>query len=89
MPGPTLNEAEIRSLARQRIEDSILPVMLVTALDAGYGTEKACSVCGQTIERGQVEYEVPSPRKGTLAFHLTCFAHWQLECANWVRKGRI
>jgi hypothetical protein len=67
------------------MERDALPVMLVTALQAGYGSGQRCAVCDYFIAQSQVEYEVAIPQSGTVALHLTCFALWQLECADRLR----
>lgn len=85
MPGLLRSEAELRQLARERMAAEVRPVMLVSEVHAGYGWEERCSVCGEAIARSQIEYKVRAFRGG--AFHMMCYALWQLECAERVREG--
>ena len=87
MPGPPISESEIRTIVRQLIETGRLPVLLVHNVDGGYGSERSCRICGEPILTTQVEYEVRegSPARG--AFHMKCYAIWQLECGERVQSG--
>ena len=79
---PVLPEAELRSLAVERIEDGRLPLALSTRIDAGYGAGGTCVLCDQTISSEKIEYDVVDPRtKRRLSFHLACHLAWQRECA--------
>jgi hypothetical protein len=87
MAGPPIPEEKLRSLVCERIERGALPILLVRAVDAGYGHDQpSCSACGETILNAQIEYEVRETPNGNLTLHLTCFALWQLECAGRIRK---
>jgi len=86
MPGPNLPEEEIRSRARQAIEEGRVPVMLATVIIGGHGYGKPCFVCRESITRSQIAYEVLAEGKGLIRFHLTCYAEWQLECAQRTRE---
>ena len=86
MPGPPIPEPELRELVRERIARHTVPVALVTAIYAGYGNDDLCCICGEAIHRSQIEYEVRGPK--SLAFHMTCYALWQLECAQQLREPR-
>ena len=87
MAGPPIPEEKLRSLVCERIERGALPILLVRAVDAGYGHgEPCCTACGETILNSQIEYLVRGAPIGDLTLHLTCFALWQLECAARVRK---
>jgi hypothetical protein len=87
MAGPPIPEEKLRKLVCERIERGALPILLVRAVDAGYGhDEPRCAACGETILNAQIEYEVRDTPVGKLTLHLTCYALWQLECAGRVRK---
>jgi len=87
VPGPSISESALRTLVRQRIDVGELPVMRVAHLDAGYGHDRACSVCAQQILPTQIEYDVfPGPEQ-RLRFHIKCFSLWQLECAERIIAG--
>lgn len=88
MPGPNLSETEIRSRARQAIDEGRVPVMLVRNVMGGYGSGEPCSVCRETITPTQVEYEVLAEGKRLMQFHLICYAEWQLESAQRTRERR-
>ena len=86
--GPRAFDAELRAIARAHISDGRLPVMSAHAVFAGYGSGTGCHLCGQPIERHQVEYEVRDARNArSLSFHLTCHAAWQLECLDHVSRA--
>jgi len=85
VPGPPIPEVKLRQLVRERISANAVPVMLVSEVHAAHGRDERCSVCGETIARSQIEYEVPAFRAG--AFHMVCYAVWQLECAERFRSG--
>ena len=87
MPGPLMPEPELRSLVRERIAGKTVPVELVTAVYAGYGNDHLCCICGEAIRRSQIEYDVRES-DGHLAFHMTCYALWQLECAQRIREAK-
>ena len=86
MPGPLIPEEKLRALVRDRIEQGALPVVLVRAVDAGYGNNDSCRVCGESILQTQIAYDVRESPVGKLAFHMTCYALWQLECAERIRN---
>ena len=71
---------------RERIERGALPIVLVRALDAGYGHDGPCRACGETVLKTQIEHEVHGTSAGKLTLHLTCYALWQLECAEHIRN---
>jgi hypothetical protein len=79
--GPDIPVAQLRSIARRHISQGRLPVIRTRRLQAGYGGfGNTCVLCGQPIEREQVEYQVTDVRDGcSFAFHLSCHAAWQLE----------
>ena len=79
---PVLPESELRSRVLQRIEDGRLPVVLSTAIYAGYGRGFQCDLCDQPISRDKIEYDVARPRGDErLHFHFACHVAWQRECA--------
>ncbi len=82
MSGPPIPEEQIRSLVRKHTQAGDLPVMRLLNVDGGYGSGASCCVCGEPIQKSQVEYEAAVTDKRTLRFHIKCFALWQLECAQ-------
>jgi hypothetical protein len=86
---PVLPESELRSRVLQRIEDGRLPVVLSTAIYAGYGKGVQCDLCDQPIAVNKVEYDVIYPRGGKwLHFHFACHSAWQRECVLRLRDFR-
>ena len=80
---PVLPESELRSRARQCIEDGRLPVMLSTDIYAGDGTGELCELCDLPIAADKLEYDITDPDSGkTLHFHIACHFVWQRECAS-------
>ena len=78
-------EFYLQRTARESIASGRLPRMHSQCIWGGYGRGGICSLCGEPIHSGEVEFEVPEPehRPGTpLKFHITCYAAWQLECAD-------
>lgn len=87
MPGPSIPEEKLRALVCERIERGALPIVLVRAVDAGYGNNDSCRVCSESILQTQIAYDVRESPLGRLAFHMTCYALWQLECAQHIQKA--
>ena len=87
--GPNLSDAELRSLAAQRIANGQLPVMLMNQVAGAYGAGERCDVCEQPIEGDQPAYEVNGPDRpaGRVVFHLICFKAWQHECTRLLADG--
>ncbi len=88
MPGPPLPEADIRKLAQEAIAAGRVPVLLSLSFSAGYGQGDPCCICNRQITPAQVEYEVTIAGLGRFNFHLTCHAHWQLECVQRMHSGQ-
>ena len=44
-----ISEAKLRALVRERIEHGALPILLVRALDEGYGHDGPCRACGEAV----------------------------------------
>ena len=79
--GLRMSDARLRGMAHERILDGRLPVMFSPTFRPQYGANEACQLCGQTIDRYHVQYEVTDPRSGyELLFHLVCYRIWQVEC---------
>lgn len=79
--GPWTSETRLRCMAAARIIDESLPVIFPAIIRPYHGEGELCEVCGQTIDRYRVEYQVTDARDGyALAFHLLCYRAWQFEC---------
>ena len=47
---------------------------------AGYGDGRRCAICGDFVDRSQVQYDVELQRPGrgrTLPMHLACYNRWR------------
>lgn len=81
--GPQKPDSEVlREKVRARIASGALPQVAPARLFAGHGDNQMCAVCGQSISRMQILYEVEltdRTERKALHFHLVCHAAWQLE----------
>ena len=78
-------EAELRSIARRRIEQGQLPSAPPSRIWGGHGSGQLCALCDQPIQRGDVELEVEVHVHSvarTIRFHRDCQAIWQIECSG-------
>jgi len=78
-------EAELRAIARRRIEQGQLPSAVPSRIWGGHGTGQLCALCDEPIQCGDVELEVEAHVQGvarTIRFHRACQAIWQIECAG-------
>jgi hypothetical protein len=78
----TENERALFALARERITQGILPGAVPPSVWAGAGSQSKCSLCGETIEPVQVEYELKGSAGAMFHFHLRCHAIWQLAASD-------
>ena len=61
---------------RQRIVSGTLPRPRAVVVYAGYSRGRPCDACGERIEPGEMEHEVPSPDHPVF-MHAECFRFWQ------------
>ena len=61
---------------RQRIVSGALPRPRAVVVYAGYSRGRVCDGCGDRIEPGQMEHELPGP-VGPVFMHAECFRLWQ------------
>jgi hypothetical protein len=81
--GSTLSNEQLRTLARERLDDGHLPLAISRTLDAGYGSSESCVLCREPILALHTEYVIADPRTGkALLFHLRCHQAWQIECVQ-------
>ena len=74
----TGKEKALFALARDRITQGRLPHTVPGSVWAGAGSRDKCSLCEQTIEPDQVEYELSGNGGAMIRFHMRCHAIWQL-----------
>ena len=74
----TENEEALFAVANERITQGRLPRNVAALFWAEAGTGATCSLCDQTIQHGQVEYEFTGDRGVMIHFHMPCHAIWQL-----------
>jgi hypothetical protein len=78
-------ESDLRSIARQRIQQGQLPCVVPSKIWAGRSAGQSCALCDQPIPSGEVEYEVEEIVQGvarTFRFHRHCQTIWQIECVS-------
>jgi hypothetical protein len=78
-----MQEAELRHIARARIEAGKLPCEFPAPTWGGHGSGELCELCNEPIGRYQIEYIVQLPgstRAQRCPFHLGCYMAWRLEC---------
>ncbi len=79
------NEQEIRALARKVLRAGTVPRRDPDRTWGGSGVDIACTICGNTITRSQMEYELQFSHDGAnpgldrFHMHLRCFAAWEME----------
>ena len=78
----TEHEKALYALAREYIASGSLPRTVPESFWAGYGTGATCSLCGRTIEPGQVGYEFAAGNRATYHLHIRCHAIWQLAATD-------
>jgi len=79
-------ETELRQRARELISSGRLPGLTPKNVWGGHGSGEQCALCGKSISRDEVEYEIEDRTQGNAAvlyrFHFLCHAAWQFECAR-------
>ena len=83
----TGNEKTLFERARKYIASGRLPRTVPASLGAGSGTGASCSLCGETIGSGQIEYEFAGAEGVTFRFHMRCHAIWQLAVDDLTNAG--
>ena len=79
------NEQWIRALARKALLAGTLPRRDPARTWGGPGVGMPCTICGDRIPAGQMEYELQfshdseNPGLDRFHLHLRCFAAWELE----------
>ena len=79
------DEAVLREKARDAVRNGKLPPRVPDRIWGGPGVGAACSVCGLTIAKTELELEIQfahdgaSPELDRFHVHVRCFAVWELE----------
>jgi hypothetical protein len=79
------DEPRLPELAREAIERRALPTKKPDRTFGGPGSGSACAVCGATITRDQMAWEIEFDRQGMepgsdrYYLHPRCFAAWEFE----------
>lgn len=82
------DESILRERAREVIRTGKLPSRRPDRMWGGPGADADCAVCGTTVPRGQVEFEIEFFENGDESkvdkyhVHVRCFAVWELERRN-------
>lgn len=80
-PGP--DSPDLLERALRAIEDRQLPRGVVSRVWGGRGSGLPCSLCGQPIERSDVEIELDEGQGqggARVRFHSSCHLQWQEAC---------
>jgi hypothetical protein len=79
------DELLLREKAREAIQSGTLPTRKPDRTFGGPGSREACSVCGELLNKDQVELEIefnrhgPMPGLDTCHLHPRCYAAWEFE----------
>ncbi len=79
------DEARLREQARQAIQNEKLPARAPDRTWGGPGVGAECSVCGKSVTKQELEFEIQFARDGTMPgldkyhVHIRCFAAWEFE----------
>ncbi len=80
-----MDENILRRIARKVILDGKLPSRRPDRTWGGPGVGAPCAVCGVSVERDQMEFEIQFTRDGDnpgldkFHVHIRCFAAWEFE----------
>ena len=83
-----MDDRPLREKAREAIQNGKLPTRSPDRIMGGPGCGEACALCGETLQRNRMELEAEFSCGGEIhelhKYHLhpSCFAAWELECAN-------
>ncbi len=80
-------ESVLRARACQAMKTGDLPDRHLERVWGGGGSGQSCAVCGDVVDRGDVELELQfTSTRGAVAthyhVHAQCFAAWELERRN-------
>ncbi len=82
------DESILRERAREVIRTGKLPSRRPDRMWGGPGADAHCAVCGTTVPRAQVEFEIEFFENGDESkvdkyhVHVRCFSVWELERRN-------
>lgn len=87
------DESELRAQAREAMKAGRLPEHPPERMWGGPGSGASCAVCGKTVGKKEVEFELQFTSDGGPApvnyhVHARCFAAWELERRNGPPQGR-
>jgi hypothetical protein len=83
-----INDGTLRERAREAIRSGKLPAAKPLRMWGGPGIGAACSVCGETVHRGQMELEIEYAQNGATPgahsyhLHVRCYGAWECERLN-------
>jgi hypothetical protein len=79
------DEARLREQAREAIQNGKLPSRAPDRTWGGPGVGAECSVCGKSVTKQELEFEIQFAHDGTMPgldryhVHIRCFAAWEFE----------
>ena len=74
-------DTDLQALARARIKNGTLPCEPPPSTWGNRSKGVRCELCGETIVRATVEYEVVMEQR-VAHFHTRCFTIWRMECGR-------
>jgi hypothetical protein len=80
-----MDESTLREKARDAIQNEKLPARSPDGTTGGVGCGEACTICGQTVRRTQMELEAEFRPDGEMPqlhkyhLHPRCFMAWEFE----------
>jgi hypothetical protein len=73
-----MDRPSLRNLILRKLDDRTLPTKAPNKVYSGYGSGAMWDACGDTILRGQIEYELNYPdERRTFRLHLSCAGLWE------------
>ena len=82
----TIDEPTLRDKVRRAVQVGTLPNRRPDRTWGGPSANGNCAICGASLKRDRVEFEIEFGRPGDLSapdryhVHLRCFAAWEAEC---------
>jgi hypothetical protein len=84
------DQGVLRQKVREAIKTGTLPRSLPERTWGGRGTGACCTICGEPVQRDEVEFELEFARgngnggRDNVRVHLRCFAAWEIECQDFL-----
>ncbi len=76
---PADAQSSVRAIVRTLLTSGALWAIRGAVQWAGYGSGKACCVCGKTVKLSDIEYEADDGGRRLPGCHFACFVVWYEE----------